>query len=91
MPSAITTAVAVTVSSSSNVPAARRSSRSLRQVCRAGLLSGGLLALAVQLVQPTPLRALLSTAVQPNAALAAQGIPAPADHLGALGSLPPLN
>ncbi len=90
MPSAIATLVALP-SSGSGATSARSGRRSLGQIWRAGLLSGALLALAVQLVQPTPLRALLSAAMQPNAALAAPGIPAAAGHLGALGSLPPLN
>jgi hypothetical protein len=90
MHSAIATAVALP-SSGCGSTSTRSGRRSLRQVCRAGLLSGGLIALAVQLVQPTALRALLIAAVQPNATLAASDIPAAAGRSGALVSLPPLN
>jgi len=90
MSSAIATAVALTPAGGCTT-SARVGRRSLHQVCRAGLISGGLLALAVQLVQPTPLRALLSAAVQPNAALAAPAGAAAAGLPGALGSLPPQN
>jgi hypothetical protein len=90
MPSAVATTVVLTPTDCGAI-STRSGRRSLRQVCRAGLLSGGLIALAVQLVQPTALRALLSAAVQPNAALAASDIPTTAGRSGALGSLPPLN
>ncbi|WP_411872215.1 hypothetical protein [Vulcanococcus limneticus] len=49
------------------------------------MISGLVLAVAVQLLQPTPLGALLSAGLRPGAAVAAPGQPV------ALGSLPPLN
>lgn len=63
----------------------RTTTSSLAPVARGGAICGLVLAVAVQLLQPTPLRALLIAVLQPAAAVAAPGQPA------ALGSLPPLN
>ncbi|MCP9898997.1 hypothetical protein KBZ16_17410 [Vulcanococcus limneticus Candia 3B3] len=63
----------------------RTTTSSLAPVARGGALFGLGLAVAMQLFQPTPLRALLSAALKPAAAVAAPG------QSAALGSLPPLN
>lgn len=56
----------------------RTTTRSLAPVARGGALCGLVLAMALQLLQPTPLRAVLSAVAAPGQATA-------------VGSLPPLN